>query len=125
MPGIVQIACLEDWFTNYRLLIEFLVIGPPANCASAKDLVADWSPQAEGEHALRRDYGVASESVSHIGKARPAEPGEVDPEGLRSKATRLFTVLETFVDALDQDDPYTEMLRSELDDARAVLASQV
>jgi len=24
MPRVVQIGCLEDWFTNYRLLIEFL-----------------------------------------------------------------------------------------------------
>ena len=78
LPHIVEIACLEDWFTNYRLLIEFLIIGGRSNCASATDLVADWSPQTENEAALRRDYGIASESVSHVGRARPSEDGEID-----------------------------------------------
>jgi hypothetical protein len=90
IPHIDEIACLKDWFTNNRLLIEFLIIGGPANCASAKDLVPEWSPQTAGEAALRRDYGVASESVSHLGKARPSEPGEIDPKGLREKAGRLI-----------------------------------
>ena len=42
LPAPVMFACLEDWFTNYRLLIEFLVIGPPRNCASAQTFVPGW-----------------------------------------------------------------------------------
>ena len=33
LDPIVQIACVEDWFTNYRVLIEFYLVKPPKNCA--------------------------------------------------------------------------------------------
>jgi hypothetical protein len=52
----VRIACLEDWFTNHRMLIEFLIIGTPKNCASAQDFVAGWKPATSREiEQLRSD----------------------------------------------------------------------
>lgn len=39
-PTLDRIACVEDWFTNYRLLIEFLVLKPPDNCASVTTFAA-------------------------------------------------------------------------------------
>lgn len=125
LPNFVQIALLEAWFNDYRLPIEFLTFKPAKKTARAKDFVEGWAPPSEAKKVLPRDYGVVSQSVSHIGEAVPSEPGEVDPPGLRSKAALLFKVLEAFVDALDSEDPYTEVLRLALKDGRTVLASQV
>lgn len=65
LPWLLQVACLEDWFTNYRLLIEFLVLTPPKNCAGAASFVSEWVPATSGSTArLREDYGFASEHVT-------------------------------------------------------------
>jgi hypothetical protein len=72
LPEPVRIACLEDWFTNYRMLVEFLVIGVPKNCASAQSLLPGWKPSTAQElKRMRADYGFASEHVSHIGWPKP------------------------------------------------------
>ena len=104
LPAYVQIALLEAWFNDYRLLIEFLLFKPVKKTARAQDFVEGWLPPSAARQVLARDYGVVSQSVSHIGEAVPSEPGEVDPPGLRSKAGLLFTVLEMFVDELDSED---------------------
>lgn len=100
----VRIACLEDWFTNYRMLVEFLVIGVPKNCASAQSLLPGWKPQTTQElRRLRADYGFASEHVSHIGWPKPATPEQnVAPAILQIKAVFLLDVVDEFVAALQR-----------------------
>jgi hypothetical protein len=98
----VRIACLEDWFTNYRMLVEFLVIGVPKNCASAQSLLPGWKPQTSQEvQRLRADYGFASEQVSHIGWPKPAALEQnVAPAILQVKAGFLLDVVDEFAAAL-------------------------
>ena len=80
LPAVISIACLEDWFTNYRLVIEFLVLKPPANCASARDFVPGWKARPEVKARLARGLtGWASEDVTHIGRPRGPRPNEAHP----------------------------------------------
>jgi hypothetical protein len=125
LPARVQIALLEAWFNNYRLLTEFLTLKPAKNMARAADFVGSWTPPIEARDTLLRDYGVVSQSVTHFGKLVSSEWGEVDPPALREKATHLFKVFESFVAAYETiDDLYAPMFRRALRDAMAVLASQ-
>lgn len=76
LPETVRVACLEDWFTNYRMLIEFLLLPESSNRASAPDLVPNWAPaNTAAGRKMRADYGFASEHVSHIsGTRNPPRP---------------------------------------------------
>ena len=93
LPDVVRIACLEDWFTNHRMLIEFLLIGTPKNCASAQDFVPGRKPATSREsERLRADFGFASEHVSHIGMPKPdALVQNVAPPILQIKTCLLYT----------------------------------
>lgn len=104
LPRVVEIACLEDWFTNYRLLIEFVLLTPPSNCAGARNLVPGWVPAADEEaNRLRADYGWASEDLSHIGLPKPRKmTGNASPAMLRMRAVSLLDVVEELVAAMEQ-----------------------
>lgn len=99
LPEHVRIACLEDWFTNYRLLIEFLAVGAPKNCATAQDFVPGWRAETSIQlRGLREDYGFASEHVVHIGWPKPAAPQQnLWPPILEIKASLLLDVVDQFV----------------------------
>ena len=121
LPRVVEIACLEDWFTNYRLLIEFVLLKPPSNCAGARDLVPGWAPAKDVEaNRLRADYGWASEDVSHIGMPKPQKmTGNVAPEMLRVRATFLLDVIEELVVAMEAEQhDLAPLMRSGLGTAR-------
>ena len=125
LPAIVRIALLEAWFNNHRLLIEFFTINVK-NTARATDFVESWAPPSSAKATLTREYGAASQSVTHIGGFISSEWGEVDPPELRAKARLLLTVLESFVDALDAEDHlYAPIFGRVLRDARKALAAQV
>src|SRR5215469_4425461 len=66
----VRMACIENWYTNYRLLIEFLLAKPPGNCASPKDFIPNWTTNSPDRSDLLRDYGTASEDFAHIGNLK-------------------------------------------------------
>lgn len=124
LPRVVEIACLEDWFTNYRLLIEFVLLKPPSNCAGARDLVPGWLPARDAEaNRLRADYGWASEDVSHIGVPKPQKmTGSVAPDMLRVRATLLLDMIEELVAALETaSHPLAPMMRLGLATARGHL----
>lgn len=102
LPRAVEIACLEDWFTNYRLLIEFLLMKPPANCHSVADLAPGWKAQSTRTARLRQDYGFASENVSHIGKPKVGALTEnVHPAMLRVKALFVYEVVDELIDHME------------------------
>lgn len=124
LPRVVEIACLEDWFTNYRLLIEFLLFTPPSNCASAQTFVPGWVVTPSDDLTLlRADYGWASEDVSHIGHLNSADRGPIDPRTLHLKAGRLLRVVEDFSAALHAvDHDYDLMIGVALKSAQAALA---
>jgi len=124
LPRVVEIACLEDWFTNYRLLIEFVLLKPPSNCAGARDLVPGWVPATDLESKrLRADYGWASEDVSHIGRPKPQKTiRNVAPVMLRLRATFLLDVIEELVVAMESvQHDFARMMRLGLVTARSYL----
>src|SRR4051812_33156355 len=124
----VRIACLEDWFTNYRMLVEFLVIGVPKNCASAQSLLPGWKPSTSQElQRLRADYGFASEHVSHIGWPKPtALEQNVAPAILQVKAVFLLDVVDEFVYALKSvDHDFADWVELATRRARKSLAGSV
>lgn len=126
LPEVVRIACLEDWFTNHRMLVEFLIIGTPKNCASAQDFVADWKPATTSETSrLRADYGFASEHVSHIGLPKPDQLEQnVTSAILHVKAAFLFDVVHEFVNALKgADHELADMIEIGLRQARLQLTA--
>lgn len=124
LPRVVEIACLEDWFTNYRLLIEFLLLTPPSNCASAQTFVPSWAVTPSDDLTLlRADYGWASEDVSHIGHLNSADRGPIDLPTLQLKAQRLLRVVEDFSAALHSvDHDHDLMIGVALKSAQAALA---
>lgn len=125
IPEAVQIACLENWFTNYRMLIEFLLFRGASNRVGASDLVPDWEPVKTLEGVkMQADYGFASEHLSHIGYPKLAEPAQnVTPAVLRIKATALLDVVDDFVHELEQaDHAQAEWIRLAADRARASLS---
>jgi len=126
LPEPVRIACLEDWFTNYRMLVEFLILGAPKNCARAQDLLPGWKPETTRVvQRLRADYGFASEHVSHIGLPKPTELAQnVAPSILQIKAVFLLDVVDEFVQALlDAEHPLAESIQLAARQAREGLTS--
>lgn len=124
LPPAVRMACLEAWFLNYRLLIEFLVIGTSSNCADAQDLASDWYPESTKDiQRLKQDYGWASEHIVHIGELKPnAFTQNVTPAILRLKATILLDVADDFVASLEeQDSPYSQVVCVAAVNARSAL----
>ncbi len=124
LDRVVQIACLEDWFTNYRLLIEFLLMKPPGNCAGAADLAPGWvPPESQVIRSLKADYGWASEDVSHIGIPKPRKlVGNIHPAALKIKVLWVFEVADEFTAELaKQGSPYADLIANGLAAARAAL----
>ena len=125
LPRVVQIACLEDWFTNHRLLVEFLLLKPPRNCSSAGHFLPSWAPatSTEGDR-LKADYGLASEHVAHIGTPKPiGAVANVAPALLVMKARFLFDVVQELVDGLEEvEHPCCELFALGLEEARASLS---
>jgi hypothetical protein len=124
LDRIVQIACIEDWFTNYRLMIEFLLIKPPDNCAGTADFAPGWKPSLSATTTkLKADYGWASQDVSHIGMPKPNKlAGNAAPEALKMRADWLLEVAEEFTVELARiGSPYETMLGHGVAAARAQL----
>jgi hypothetical protein len=111
----VRIACWEDWFTNYRMLVEFLILRAPKDSASAQDLLPGWKHETTHEvQRLRADDGFASEHVSHIGLPKPAAPTQnVAPSILHIKAVFLLDVVDAFVQALDAEHPFAHSIQAD------------
>lgn len=126
LPEPVRVACLEDWFTNYRMLVEFLILKPPKNCAGVQDLLPGWKPETTQElQRLRADYGFASEHVSHIGLPKPTELTQnVAPSILHIKAVFLLDVVDELAKALsDAEHPFAESIQLAARQAREGLSA--
>lgn len=120
----VQIACVEDWFTNYRLLIEFFLMKPPKNCAGATTFAPGWQPSTSiATGKLKADYGWASEDVSHIGVPKSNKlAGNAHPDALKIKVGWLLEVAEEFVTELTRiESPYDALVGHGVVAARAQL----
>ena len=118
----VRLACLEDWFLNYRLLAEFLIGGPKESRASAETFVLAWSAKERPwrEH-LGRELNFASAHVAHIGKPTDGPPVDISPEALRAKAELLLEAVAESVAVLPRRGHDSETMRGGLADARRAL----
>jgi hypothetical protein len=124
LDPIVRIACVENWFTNYRLLIEFLVLRPPDNCASVATFAPGCKPSTSTTtQKLKADYGWASQDVSHIGMPKPNRlAGNAAPQALKMRAGWVIDVAEEFAAELARiGSPYETMLGHGVTAARAQL----
>lgn len=102
LPPEVQIACLESYFVNYRLLAEFLVRSPNGKDFSRRDFIAGWDPKPSAVVGrLGEDWEFASQNVVHLSRKRL--PGEeevvqsVYSRVLAFMAARLTSVFTEFV----------------------------
>jgi len=61
-PIAVRVACLESFFSNLRLMFEFLIDKPKGRRhIHRRDYLRGWDPRAgPAVEALRRQYGFAS-----------------------------------------------------------------
>jgi hypothetical protein len=122
-PIAVRMACLESFFSNLRLMFEFLIDKPKRGHIHRYDYLPGWNPPAmEAVTALRRRHGFASEQVSHLARSRvPAVGGPivmVPLEELKKLAVLTLDIAQQFTDALE-DVPLTETFRGYVEDARS------
>lgn len=124
LDRVVQIACVEDWLTNYRLLIEFFLMKPPNNCAGIGDFAPGWKPtESSTTKKLKADYGWASEDVSHIGLPKPNKlTGNAATQALKMRAGWVIEVAGEFAAELTRiGSPHETMVGHGVAAARAEL----
>ncbi|HMR94824.1 MAG TPA: hypothetical protein PKE05_04755 [Microthrixaceae bacterium] len=124
LPKEVQIACMECWAFNLRLLVEFLLLKPPSNCASASDLLETWDMSVVGcQEMLKADYGWASQFVAHIAQPKPGElERNVHPRALKPKAELMVDAVACFAEQLEEaEHAYAGIVRECVDEARRTL----
>lgn len=103
LQPFAQIACLEAFFINVRLMADFLVRTTDRRDFGAATLVPDWSPApANAAYRLRtRWWPLASQLVAHFSMGRiqgdPSEPVEFvgsaeDLEAMRSDVLAVWGV---------------------------------
>jgi hypothetical protein len=127
----VSIACLESYFINYRLLVEFLVRSPKKKDFSRRDFLREWDPAPSSDvDRVNDDWEFASQNVVHLSKKRL--PGEqevyqsVDPRVLAAMAYRLSMIFRRFVDKCqDERVAQSTMFRLALEQAQAELEALV
>ncbi|MFE0640121.1 hypothetical protein [Streptomyces sp. NPDC058877] len=107
MPGVLRVACIESFWVNVRLLVEYLVkfTTHPGN-TDARALVSDWQkPTGDVADRLIGDWNTASAHVMHFGKVRTPEDLAdivlVSDEDYERIASDLRTVYDEFCRALD------------------------
>lgn len=79
---VLQIAALEDWFTNIRLIGEFYRISGKDKSSdfSVNDFFPDFVIDEEHKKELNELWLIASKHVSHLSRERlPEENVPVDP----------------------------------------------
>jgi hypothetical protein len=126
----IRVACLEDWFTNYRLLAEFLICAQKGG-PTPQMFAPGWS--AEGKpwrNRLGKEYHFASVHVAHLwgpeGEAEepfnPATPAKQVAD-MKARAEFLLDVIVDFVDAVrPRDGSHAEVMRDGIALARRALA---
>lgn len=98
LPVFVQNACLEAWFTNLRLLAEFLLGASHKKSMDAEQFLPGWRIADKQKRAeVGRLHGMASEYVTHVG--RQTEVGQmidVGADALRARARLVIDALKDF-----------------------------
>ncbi|WP_432079674.1 hypothetical protein [Streptomyces sp. YPW6] len=107
IPGVLRVACIESFWVNVRLLVEFLVkLTHDSRNADARALVPDWQkPTGDTADRLLKDWNTASAHVMHFANERaPEDLADIDPitdEDLKRVARDVRTVYDQFCQAAD------------------------
>jgi hypothetical protein len=122
-PIAVRIACLESFYSNLRLMFEFLIDKPKRGHIHRHDYLLGWDPPAgDAVDALRGRYGFASEQVSHLARSRLSAGGPIItvlPPEMKRLAVLTLDVTQQFADALEAfRAPSAQTFRGYVDDAR-------
>lgn len=125
---ILEIACLEAWFVNVRLIVEFLGLGGTGGDRdfSARSFGYELSEDAHSEYVALNDlWLVASQHVVHFSNQRtPAKLADLDEmdvsvTSLRSHVEVLLNLFDLFVTHLESTGhPTAESFRVHLQAAR-------
>lgn len=105
LPAAVRAACLDSFFINVRLLVEFLVGKPDKRTIHRHDFLPGWEPEDSGDlRRLKREYGFVNEQIAHFSKRRILAPGDlvtnVAPRRLELIASLLLGQMQEFVRSL-------------------------
>ncbi len=103
LPGLVRIACLESYFVNLRLLIEFLSPKESMLDFSAKDFVAEF--KAEEIAGADETWQQVSKNIVHFSRIRSnseqlATTLDTTENGLREIAAPVMAELVRFEEEL-------------------------
>jgi len=125
LPLVVRLACIEAWYMNYRLLLEFFFHKPQKNCAGVESFLTSWKPSSPCPDDLGRDYGMTSADFAHIGNTRNRQtPATVSSSDLRPKAEVFLAVAEEFSLVLSAEDhDMADLIRIGVESARTSLSS--
>lgn len=107
VPGAAQVACLEAFFVNARLLIEFLgVRGPDDRDLRATEFLADWTPLPEYIEQMQATWLLTSQHVVHLSQSRVPEvvvdDVDVTRDGLRRYAAPIEREMHRLGDTMLQ-----------------------
>jgi hypothetical protein len=128
IPTGAQVACLEAFFSNLKLLIEFAALPRSRKRGDnihAQDFLPKWKAESPDWVPVKHMYGDINAHVSHLGRQRvpmqiPAEFYRVvGRRELEDQARMMFDAMKGFVRALQDDgSPYAGQFESFLLQAR-------
>lgn len=109
LDNVVEIACLEAWYINMRLICEFYGIG---SRDSEKDFKAWHFAQTGISKEVKRElqviWDISSKLVSHLSKDRNSEKYKVDVDYSLTNMIRLVNIVlsvsESFEKSLEAAD---------------------
>jgi hypothetical protein len=104
LPLLARIACLESYYSNLRLLVEFLVRKRDQRDIHRYDFLQWDAPPARTLERLEEEWTEASQQVVHLSKKRVPDAttliANVHPRKLALLSSLLFEVLEDYCEAL-------------------------
>jgi hypothetical protein len=103
LPDVVQVACVEAFFLNARLVIEFLTRKDDRDF-SAWSYVPDWKPVPEDKARLETTWDIASKHIVHFSEDRKQDPArivkiDISREGLGQIVADIDAVWTPWVEA--------------------------
>lgn len=128
LPVAARVACLESYFMNLRVLVDFYARRRDDRDIHRHDFLPAWDPAASSTvERLKREWDFASKQVAHLSKSRIVEDGDLvvnlAPQRLELMTALLFDIAEEFCSALEEDGhPLAKTFQSFLMEARSRLS---
>lgn len=108
LPGEVQVACLESYMSNMRVLIDFLTRKQDRRDIHRRDYLTGWDPtQRNTIDRLEELWEPVSQTVSHLSWERIPYPGRpfvlqnVAPANLHLLASLMLDLADEFTAELE------------------------